>query len=178
MKPLFEMYFRALPIRKIATQKYYKHNGAFYPETMNFWGTYNDDDFGSIRKGWDDGYISNPYIRYHWQGGLEISLMMLDYYNFTKNARFAKDTLVPFVSEILTFFNQHWQNGADGKILFSPAISLETWHTAVNPLPEIIGINTVGKKMLALPDSFSSQSQRQEWAQLVTRLPKSAIKVG
>jgi hypothetical protein len=81
------------------------------------------------RKNLADGFTTNQYIRYYWQGGLELSLMMLDYYSFTNNSQFAKDTLVPFVSEILTFFDQHWKRGADGKILFSPLCRSETFHT-------------------------------------------------
>ena len=128
IKPLFSMYLNALPLRKAATKKYYRHDGAFFPETMNFWGTYADGDYGCSRENLEDGFTNNPYIRYYWQSGLELSLMMLDYYSFTKNSRFAKDTLVPFVSEILTFYNQHWKRANDGKILFDPAMSLETFH--------------------------------------------------
>ena len=88
---------------------------------------------------------------------------MLDYYSFTHSERFAKDTLVPLVSEMLTFFDQHWKRGSDGKILFSPAASLETFHTAVNPLPEIVGIRAVAEKMLALPDNLINETQRQQY---------------
>jgi hypothetical protein len=171
MGPLFKMYINALPLRKAATQKYYHHEGAFFPETMNFWGTYTNTNYGFNRKNLADGYTINPYIRYYWQGGLELSLMMLDYYAFTNNNKFAKDTLVPFVSEILRFFNVHWKRGEDGKILFSPAMSLETFHTAVNPLPEIVGIRKVAEKMLLLPNNFTTETQRKEWEKLLNDLP-------
>jgi hypothetical protein len=176
MKPLFGMYLNSLPLRKLATQKYYGHGGAFYPETMNFWGTHANGDYGCSRAGMADGYTFNPYIRYYWQGGLEMSLIMLDYYAFTGNTHFATDTLVPFVSEILTFFNEHWKRGADGKIFFSPAMSLETWHTAENPLPEIVGIRKVANAMLGLPEALTTVKQRSEWTTLVKDLPKVPIK--
>jgi len=172
MKPLFSMYLSNLPLRKLATKKYYHHDGAFFPETMNFWGTYADGDYGCERKGLADGYTSNPYIRYYWQSGLELSLMMLDYYSFTNSINFASDTLVPMVSEILTFFDQHWQRGSNGKILFSPAMSLETFHTAVNPLPEIVGIRKVAEKMIALPKTVVSETQCQQWKKLINDLPE------
>ncbi len=42
--------------------------------------------------------------------------MMLDYYSFTQDEQFAKNTFVPIVSEILTFFNEHWKRGEDGNL--------------------------------------------------------------
>lgn len=171
MKPLFKMYMDALPLREAATKKYYHHDGAFFPETMNFWGTYADSDYGCNRDGLADGYTNNPYIRYYWQSGLELSLMMADYYSFTKRPSFAKDTLLPFVSAILTFYDQHWKRGNDGKILFDPAHSLETYHTAINPLPEIVGIKVVAEKMLQLPGQFTGNSRRMQWKKLLKDLP-------
>ncbi|MEO8719470.1 MAG: DUF5703 domain-containing protein, partial [Ginsengibacter sp.] len=85
MHPFFNMYFKALPLRKVATRKYYHHDGAFYPETMYFWGTYLDVNYGRDRKDKPDGLTDNEYIRRYWQGGLEMSMMMLDYYAFTGN---------------------------------------------------------------------------------------------
>ncbi|HAZ04625.1 MAG: hypothetical protein A2W90_06860 [Bacteroidetes bacterium GWF2_42_66] len=172
MKPLFKMYMDALPLRKLATSQYYHHKGAFFPETMNFWGTYTNTNYGINRENMEDGLTSNTYIRYLWQGGLELSLMMLDYYSFTNNNEFARDTIIPFVSEILTFFDEHWQRGDDGKILFSPAMSLETYQTAINPLPEIAGLRKVVEKMLLLPQRFISDTQRSLWSKLINDLPE------
>lgn len=171
MQPLFDMYMKALPLRMAATKKYYNHEGAFFPETMNFWGTYADSDYGCNRDTLPDGYTRNPYIRLYWQSGLELSLIMNDYYSFTKSDHFAKDTLVPFVSEILTFYDKHWKRGEDGKILFDPAMSLETYHTAVNPLPEIVGIRVIAEKMLQLPIQFTGQEKREQWAKMIADLP-------
>jgi alpha-L-fucosidase 2 len=177
MKPLFGMYLDNLSLRKSATQEYYHHEGAFFPETMNFWGTYANGDYGCNRSSLADGYTTNPYIRYYWQGGLELSLMMLDYYSFTRSDRFARDTLLPVVSEILTFYDQHWKRGNDDRILFSPAMALETFHEAVNPLPEILGIKTVAEKMLKLPQELITETKHQLWMQLLTDLPEMPVRI-
>jgi len=177
MTPLFKMYMNALALRKEATKKYYQHDGAFFPETMNFWGTYTNTNYGFNRDSLADGDIVNNYIRYNWQSGLELSLMMLDYYSFTGDKKFAKDTVVPFVSEVLGFFYHHWKHGDDGKILFFPAISLETFHSVTNPLPEIVGIRKVAEKMLVLPRGFAHETQRQQWQQLLKEVPVIPKKV-
>ncbi len=172
MQPMFKMYHDALPIRKLATETYYNHKGAFFPETMNFWGTYTDANYGRDRSELPLGMTENLYIRYYWQSGLEISLMMLDYYNFTKDNTFLKETLLPVVSEIINFFDQHWERDENGKILFDPAMALETYRKAINPLPEIVGINKVCNELLKLTASEISESQQKQLQRLIGELPE------
>lgn len=176
MKPLFKMYRDALPIRELATEKYYKHKGAFFPETMYFWGTYVDGNYGRDRNNLPQGMTENLFIRYYWQSGLEISLMMLDYYSFTKDREFLKSTLIPIVSEIINFYDQHWERDENGKIRFDPAMALETYSVTVNPLPEIVGINKVCNELLKLLDTEVSSSYKAQWARLISEMPTVPIR--
>ena len=171
MIPLFKMYMNNLPLRKLATENYYGHDGAFFPETFYFWGAYMNENYGSNRDGKPAGLTDNRYIRRYWQGGLELSLMMLEYYGMTQNETFARDTLLPFTTEILTFFDQHWKRDGSGKIRFEPAQSLETWWVAVNPLPEIAGIRNVINKMGELPNRFLTKKQHDLLARFRKDLP-------
>ena len=43
MEPLFAMYLDALPLARERVHTYYGHAGAYFPETMYFWGTWNND---------------------------------------------------------------------------------------------------------------------------------------
>ena len=176
MLPLFKMYSDNLPLRKMATKKYYGHDGAFFPETFYFWGAYMNENYGPHREGKPDGLTDNLYIRRYWQGGLELSLMMLEYYGMTQNETFARETLIPFTAEILTFFDQHWKREANGKIRFEPAQSLETWRVAVNPLPEIAGIRSVVSKMAELPRHLLSKEQHEFLKKLLNDLPPIPVK--
>jgi alpha-L-fucosidase 2 len=176
MLPLFKMYSENLPLRKLATKKYYGHDGAFFPETFYFWGAYMNENYGTNRDGKPDGLTDNLYIRRYWQGGLELSLMMLDYYGMTQNETFARETLIPFTAEILTFFDQHWKREANGKIRFEPAQSLETWRMAVNPLPEIAGLRSVLSKMAELPNQLLSKEQHDFLKRLNNDLPPIPVK--
>lgn len=171
MKPLFKMYREAIPIRKLATETYYGHNGAFFPETMYFWGTYVDGNYGRNRTTLPLGMTENKFIRHYWQSGLEISLMMLDYYAFTKDKAFLNETLLPVVSEIIHFYDEHWERDESGKIRFDPAMALETYSIAVNPLPEIVGINKVCSELLKLPATEVRSSLRAQWARLIDEMP-------
>lgn len=169
MQPLFKMYLDALPLRKAATRKYYAHDGAFYPETMYFWGNYTDGNYGLDRKGKPDGLTDNAFIRRYWQGGLELVGMMLDCYDATQDSAFRDQTLLPLATEIVRFFDQHWQRGADGKVLYSPAQSLETWHSATNPLPEIAGLRYLLPRLLALP---ANDALKAEWRKQLADQPE------
>lgn len=80
-------------------------------------------------------------------------------------------------SGILTFFDKHWKRGDNGMIVFSPAMSLETFHWAVNPLPEVVGINTIAEKMSALLGALINGTQRRQWGKLINDLPEVPIRV-
>ena len=71
----------------------------------------------------------------------------------------------------MTFFDQHWNRDSNGKIRFDPAMALETYREAVNPLVEIVGIQKVCEEMLALPESLTTPAQRTQWNRLISELP-------
>jgi hypothetical protein len=178
MAPLFTLYADALPLRRAATQRYYGHEGAFFPETMNFWGTYTNTNYGADRTGLPSGLTANRYIRYHWNSGLELSLMMLDHYAYRPNARFVRTTLLPVASDVLRFFGKHWARNANGIIRFSPAQALETYQNdVVDPMPDVAGVRVVASRMLALPDSLTTPALRAEWRDLLNALPALPVRV-
>jgi hypothetical protein len=168
MKPLWKMYRDALPLLKDRTQKYFKHEGVFFNETMYFWGSTNNHDFG---WGNPDLYPVSPYIKYYWDSGNELSMMMLDYYSMNPDATFVEETLLPIADNVVLFYDQHFKRNAEGIVHFSPAASLETWHTAEDPLPIIIGLKTVLTRLLELPENLTSPEQRTRWAQFRSELP-------
>ncbi len=173
MRPLFRMYRDALPLATARTKLYYQHSGAFFPETIYFWGTYANGEFG---YGWDRtglpaGLTVNRYIRYYWTGGLELSALMLDHYAFTQDERFLNETLLPLAAPLVEFFDLHWPRDAAGKVRFEPSQALETWWQCVNPMPEIAGLRFVLDGLLALPEAATTASQRASWRRLLGELP-------
>lgn len=177
MQPLFKMYHELLDIRKFATKTYYGHEGAFYIETMRHWGAFAEANYGFDRPAdMPLAKTSNTFIRYYWQSGLELSLMMLDYYAFTQDDKALKETILPVVTEVMTFFDLHWERDGNGKIVFDPAMALETYQVAVNPLPEIVGIHKVCTELLKLPESAITDAQRKQYQRLITELPEIPIR--
>jgi hypothetical protein len=174
LKPWFDLYLNALPLAKDRTQAYFHHAGASFIETIDFWGLPNLNDFG-----WDNPTteVSSEWMRYHIQGTLEVIAQMLDEYDVTQDADFARRDIVPFADAIVTYYNLHWPRGEDGKIKITPAQSLETYQIiAVNPTPDIAGLKSVLPQLLKLPAGMISAEQRNTWRKVLGDLP--AIPVG
>jgi len=176
MEPWFRMYREALPFAKDRTQRYFGHDGAFFGETIYFWGAEASGHYGwtpfEQRK---SPLCECSYLTYYWQSNLENLAMMLDYFDHTGDLAFARQTLLPHAEEITKFYDLHYQRDAKGKIRFDPAQSLETWHTATNPLPEIAGLKTQMPRLLELPESLTTSDQRTRWKRLLDDAPPIPI---
>lgn len=174
IRPWFNMYVKALPLAEDRTRKYFHHSGAAFIETIYFWGLPNVNDFGWNNPG-DE--LESPWMRYHIQGGLEVLAQMLDYYNYTQDTNFARNSLLPMANAIITFYDQHYGRSADGKILLKPAQSIETYQvTAVNPTPDIAGLKDVLPQLLALPATLTGKEERRMWTTVLNQLP--AVPIG
>uniref|UniRef100_A0A7V5CTI7 DUF5703 domain-containing protein n=1 Tax=Acidobacterium capsulatum TaxID=33075 RepID=A0A7V5CTI7_9BACT len=174
LKPWFRMYTSDLAFEKARTELYTHHAGASYPETMFFWGTPGMFDFG-----WNNptDQIESRWQRYHIQGSLEVLSQMLDEYQNTGNMAFAKSSIVPLASAVVTYYALQWPLGPNGKFLMSPTQSLETYQlTAVDPTPDIAGLRSVLPRLLALPASITTPQQRAFWTRTLHEVP--AIPVG
>ena len=174
LKPWFDMYVNGLPLARDRTQAYFHHAGAAFVETGYFWGLPNINDFG-----WDNPTteVNSEWMRYHIQGTLEVISQMLDEYDVTQDADFARKNIVPFADAIVAYYNLHWPRNEDGRIKIMPSQSLETYQkTAVNPTPDIAGLKSVLPRLLELPGEWTSPAQRDAWKRVLADLP--AIPIG
>jgi hypothetical protein len=163
MAPLFTMYRNMLPLLKERTRRYFGHDGVYFSETSQMWGLNRKQDFCSGQDNNPDVYSRCPYTRYYWDSGLEMSTMLLAYYLNTQDEAFVKETLLPIADQVVIFYDQHYKRTQEGKLHISPAQSLETWHTAEDPLPVVAGLRTVLGGLLQLPDSLTTAEQRERW---------------
>lgn len=173
MKPLFRMYGEDLmPFFKFRTRRYLNHDGAYIPECIYFWG-----DMFSETYGWQpfeertDKLQASGWHKWEWVSGLELAGLMLDYCDHAGDTKYLKQTVLPVAHEILTFFNQQYSPGPDGKLYMHPAQSLETWWYAVNPMPEVAGLHALAARLLALPEKVTTAKQRAFWRAVQARLP-------
>ncbi len=170
MLPMFRMYQAAIPLSMARAKAYFKlDNAAVFPETMFFWGMPNFGDWGLGNKGPD---MSSSYIRRHFNNGIELTAIMLEYYNHTGDDAFVRKTLVPVADPLISFFELYWpKRDADGKIIFQPSQALETYQDVTNPLPDIAGLHYVLPRLLALPGKTTTKEQRARWERILKILP-------
>jgi len=174
MRPLMRMYGKdLLPLFTYRTQRYFGHGGAFIPECIYFWGDVFSETYGwtpfEERK---DKLQESRWHKWEWVSGLELAWLMLDYYEHTQDETFLREQLLPLSHKVLTFFDQHYRSGPDGKLVMHPAQALETWHDCTNPMPEVAGLHAVTGRLLALPERLTSRRQRAFWRSLQGKLPE------
>ncbi|MDE6038303.1 MAG: hypothetical protein K2G05_08580, partial [Duncaniella sp.] len=169
-KPWFDMYMSILPMQQDITRIYYGHDGAFFPETLNFFGLYIQDDWG-----WNNtGKASQTrWIRYHYEGALEMLAEMLDYYDHTRDEAFARDYIVPFATQVIRFFDLHWPT-INNQYRFIPANALEQYWDCLNPTDYIAGLTHDITRLRELPDGIVPAELSAEWERILTQLPPIA----
>ncbi|TLS51283.1 hypothetical protein FE782_16275 [Paenibacillus antri] len=169
MTSLFYMFCNNLQLAEERTRRYYGHEGAYFPETMTFWGAYLNPDYGWDREGKPAGQADNSYIRHYMQNNLELLLLMLSHYEYTGDRETFEAASLPVIESCLRFFDRHNPVDERGRLRLEPAQALENWHEAVNPLPEIAGLRVVLSRLLRLPE-LPAES-REAWESLRRRLP-------
>ena len=171
MRPFFRMYRDMLPLAEHRTQTWYGHGGAFFPETLYFWGTHLPSNYGWDRTGKQPQDIENQYIRYYWTSGLELVALMLETHAHTGDTALLAEELLPIARAVLEFCALHYANDAGGKLRFAPAQALETWWHVENPMPEIAALHYLLPRLLALPASSLLPADVEAWCGLAARLP-------
>jgi len=171
MKPFFDYYFNLLPLRQAITKAWFGHDGAYYRENIEPTGAERDCGQDGkppkIKPGENHG--QGYYHSFYFTNGLETTAMMLDYVNFTGDGAFRDNVLVPFARQVLLFFDQHYQRGADGKLRLDPAQVIETWWIAINPAPDIAGLRFCLDELLAM--NAGTPEDQARWRAFRTQIP-------
>lgn len=172
MKPLFEHYFRNLPVMKANAMALRGVDGALSPETATVFGTFCCSDYRWDRSACTDSLPGNPYIKMHWSSSLELISLMLDYYDYTRDREFVAQRVVPAAREFLLFYDRAFGRDTEGKLVIAPTQSLETyWYDVVNDTPTVSGLNDVIPRLMALPDNLSTPVDKALWERIAAALP-------
>lgn len=166
MRPFFSMYAQIISNNTAQVQSYYSHGGSYSAETAPFWGGLNNVSTNAVPVG--SGSLFT--VRY-FEGVLELSMMMLDYYDYTGDTNFLANTLLPTTSAGLDFYDQHFSLDGSGKMYLYPVNSLETYWDTDDPAPDIAGLTAVLSRMLALPTNFVSSVHQSQWNRMLAELP-------
>jgi alpha-L-fucosidase 2 len=165
MLPLFNMYAKILPGNAALVKKYYGHEGAYFAETAPFWG-------GLLYMGPE---AEARYTNHYFTPILELTMMMLDYFEYTSDTIFVRKTLLPVATAGLQFFDRHFGRDAQGKLLLDPDNSIEMFWKVHDPAPDIAGLHAVLARMIALPDRLVDPGIRAGWKNMLAELPELPV---
>jgi len=171
MKPFFNYYFNLLPVRKAITKAWFGHEGAYYRENIEPTGAERDcgRDGKPLKVGPGENKGQGYYHSFYFTSGLEITAMMIEYVKHSGNTEFRDNVLLPFAREVLLFFDTHYQRDSNGKIRLDPAMVLETWWIAVNPAPDIAGLQFCLEELLKM--GAGTGADKKEWQRFRAEIP-------
>lgn len=174
MLPYFRMYREALPLATERCRKFCGHAGAFFTETMNFWGGYLEHNYGwpeQREAGLPGHRPQNPYIKRHNSSGLEVVYHALLFHRYTGDHDFLNSTALPLAEAVLEYYDLHFPRDTSGTLHLSPAQVIEQWWTAENPMPEIAGLHACLDALLWLDPALLPPNRRAGWQRLRAELP-------
>ncbi|MCP5537860.1 MAG: hypothetical protein H7A51_16705 [Akkermansiaceae bacterium] len=126
----------------------------------------------------EHGVMANPSVSYHWESQVENAYMMLEYHRFT--GADLKPWL-PLIEASLVFFDEHYQKrqmirngkplGPDGKLVFYPSTSCESYRGAKNPADLVSGIRACLEALIALDDSILPKEKKEYYRAYLQRMP-------
>lgn len=124
------------------------------------------------------GVMANGSIAYHWESQVEHAYMMLEYHRFTGENI---DRYIPFIRNALVFFDEHYQKremmrsgkpfDPNGKLVFFPSTSCESYRGAKNPADLVSGIAACLEALLVLESDSLSAGDKEYFKAYLNRLP-------
>ena len=178
MKTFFDHYCALVPICEARVKKYFGLEGAYFPECIYLDGAVFPETYGLTP--WnerDEKLQESRWHRWEWVGGLELSFLAIQYYEFTQDEAFLREKAIPTANAILKFFDSYYKvDPASGKLKMTPSQALETWWDCDDPAPEIAGIRAVIGRLLALPESLTTAEDRAFWTALLAKTPEVPVR--
>ena len=174
-QPLWKQYVSLLPLMKARVKKYFGPDaeGAYFAECLYFWGDVFPEAYGTTPWNEKDDPLQNSrWHKWEFVGGLELAFMALDYWEFTQDENFLRETVIPLADEITKFFGTFYHvDPRTGKLDFTPSQCAETWWDCSDSMPEVSGLYAVLSRLLALDERFTTPEQRTAWKALLDKLP-------
>lgn len=179
LKPQFDFYLNTLHNAELRSRIYWNHAGASFTEQIENFGLPNISEYILKRPaGYDAGMEYNPWLEYLWETVFEFCLMMLETERY--EGRDVKQ-YIPFIESCLTFYDEHYQQIAlrlgtkafdeNGHYILYPSTAAETFKMTYNSTTVISALRVILERMLALPDPYLNQQQKEKWSIMLKRIP-------
>ena len=178
MQPFFGYYSNLLEMRKAITKAWFGHDGAYFRENIEPTGAERDCGETNGRppktKPGENNGIGMWYHSYYFTSGLEAVTMMTEYVKYSGDKIFRDDVLLPFAREVLLFFDKHYLRDENGKIRLDPAMVLETWWIAINPAPDVAGLQFCLDQLLSM--KVGTDMDQSNWTRFRNEIPEISLR--
>lgn len=125
------------------------------------------------------GVQANQNCAYHWESQLEHAYMIMEYHRFSEQDI---EQYMPFIKESVKFFDEHYQLrqkmrtgkplDENGKLVFYPSTSCETYRGATNPIDLLSGLNACLHSLIDLDEKYVSASEKEYYNDYLMRIPE------
>ena len=167
MAPLFRFYERGVPLCKArAAREAAGVKGLFLLEDCSIYHTRREGPKG------------NPFSRHIYQQAMELSMMMLDYYEHTWDEKFLIERALPMAREALLFYDTRFRRDAHGKLVITPTNVEETYWTheetsekVVNDILAVSALHTLPSRLLELAASKAEPEVVALWERMRDAAP-------
>jgi alpha-L-fucosidase 2 len=165
MQPFFRMYAEEIyGLSRKRTKKYFGIDGVYFPECMYFWGSVFTSTYGwTPYEERTDKLQESGWHKWEWVSGPELVFMMLDYFDHTQDEEFLHERVIPVANDIMRFFENRYSTNQHGQLVMHPSMACETWWDCTNPMPELAGLHSISRRLLALPSSLTAATDRDFW---------------
>jgi hypothetical protein len=165
MPPVLDLCRDSLEVCKARARVWYNQDGMLMPEAMLLAGVSR-----FARK-------IPQHLVYHRTGMIEMSNMLCDYYAYTGDERFARETVLPFTEAVITFFEQHYPKRDErGRMVMGPAGAVETYQPTVNSATEAGGLARLLDQLLAIAPGMTGPARRSRWTSLGRIIPDVPVR--
>ncbi len=178
MQPFFKMYTEDIyELCKKRTNKYFGFDGAYFPECIYFWGSVFTSTYGwTPYEERTDKLQESGWHKWEWVAGPELVFMMLDYFDHTRDEKFLEEKVIPIANDIMQFFDHFYEENENGNLVMYPAMACETWWDCTNPMPELAGLHSITRRLLALPEDLTKEEDRDFWGTFNVKLPDIPVR--
>ena len=123
------------------------------------------------------GYNVPEHLTEHRGGMTDLSILLADIYDHTRDETFFTETYLPWADGTVTFFEHKFPNrDARGKMLFSPSAAVETFKNSTNPAPEVSTMRRILSDLLRLDPGTLTPAQRARYQGLLDIMPEPPLK--
>ncbi|MDD4870306.1 MAG: DUF5703 domain-containing protein [Kiritimatiellae bacterium] len=172
MRTMFRFFAEGIPLCNARAKLYFESDGVYFPETMTCFYTYANRDYGWKREGLKPHEKLSPWWWSAWQQGLELTDLMLDYYDHTADDKFLAKELIPMAREVLKYYDTRFKRDNNGRLIISPAQAVETyWIGVTNDAPSVAGLNAVTARLMDIPEKKVPKADRALWAKMKASAP-------